>query len=107
MQIQYDSKLFLFVTVPQPFVLVIRVGDSHLKQYAFVSAMKKLAINIALGFDGFLAMRHGIPPQSDEEKQLGCYFCNDVVAPLNSVADRPMDQQCTVARPGRVLAGSW
>ena len=58
----------------------------------------QLAINAALGFDTYLVMRHGQrepwnPGQVQAEKskgimrgalagrQLGCYFCNDVVAP--------------------------
>ncbi|KAI8475829.1 MAG: E1-like protein-activating [Monoraphidium minutum] len=85
------------------------------------AARRKLAITAALGFDGFVVMRHGVPPPpqqqpaegvEDQQQQgqgqqqagpaprLGCYFCNDVVAPANSALDRALDQQCTVARPG-------
>ncbi|XP_071444046.1 ubiquitin-like modifier-activating enzyme ATG7 [Hetaerina americana] len=84
----------------------------------------KLTINAALGFDTFLVMRHGLRPPfgslGDGEKepamdftskqisgdQLGCYFCNDIVAPGNSTKDRTLDQQCTVTRPGVSLLAS-
>ncbi|KAI8092479.1 E1-like protein-activating enzyme Gsa7p/Apg7p [Halteromyces radiatus] len=57
--------------------------------------MDKMVINAALGFDTYLVMRHG--PTSSS---LGCYFCNDIVAPTDSLTDRTLDQQCTVTRPG-------
>lgn len=53
-------------------------------------------MNVALGFDTYLVMRHGLPSLSSEKVdpaqvkpgsiyrgQLGCYYCNDVVAPMD------------------------
>lgn len=84
-------------------------------------AKGKPVITTALGFDNFVVMRHGVhhdahgkPLKASEEAKpstssakhvhedvaLGCYFCNDVVAPQDSAKDRTLDQQCTVTRPG-------
>lgn len=85
----------------------------------------KITITAALGFDSFLVMRHGPGPfnsipnlkaemedslaagmdnlvltNTDGQHRLGCYFCNDVVAPTDSTSNRTLDQQCTVTRPG-------
>jgi len=62
-------------------------------------ARGKIAVSVALGFDTFLVMRHGHRDQALADR-LGCYFCNDVAAPLNSTKNRTLDQQCTVVRPG-------
>eukprot|EP00899_Mesostigma_viride_P026342 jgi/Mesvir1/6893/Mv09055-RA.1 len=114
------------------------------------AAHNKLALNVALGFDSYLVMRHGcdndpavasgprpegtgasthtrsmaqVHAKEEEDNvvgvvgrgqvaggteskgpvpppRLGCYFCNDVVAPIDSTTGRSLDQQCTVTRPG-------
>ena len=83
-------------------------------------------------------MRHGIKSEKIEKQselligtdipasQLGCYYCNDIVAPGNvnlsflylfkvilqkfkhfkSTIDRTLDQQCTVSRPGLSMIAS-
>jgi ubiquitin-like modifier-activating enzyme ATG7 len=82
----------------------------------------KITMTAALGFESFLVMRHGAGPFSSAgdlsaetanssssdscgkdangKHRLGCYFCNDVVAPTDSTSNRTLDQQCTVTRPG-------
>ncbi|KAL2802283.1 hypothetical protein BJX63DRAFT_426177 [Aspergillus granulosus] len=63
-------------------------------------AAGKIVMNAALGFDTFVVMRHGSANNKNPREELGCYFCNDVVAPMNSQKDQTLDQQCTVTRPG-------
>ena len=109
--------------------LLMDTRESRWLPTLLCAARGRLALNAALGFDSFVVMRHGGPPPSarrhalaaaqQQQQQgqpndgdadaaaaaspparLGCYFCNDVVAPANSTVDRTLDQQCTVARPG-------
>ena len=43
----------------------------------------KIVMNAALGFDSYVVMRHGAESKDDGKMSLGCYFCNDVVAPAD------------------------
>lgn len=70
------------------------------------AARNKLLMNAALGFDSFVVMRHGMREDETKKPDLGCYFCNDVVAPMDSLRDRTLDQQCTVTRPGLAYIAS-
>ena len=76
----------------------------------------KICLTAAVGFDTFVAMRHGVTTDTAAEgggggaaapaepvgagggRNVGCYFCNDVMAPTDSTKDRSLDQQCTVSR---------
>ncbi|KAJ1301333.1 hypothetical protein OPQ81_003733 [Rhizoctonia solani] len=68
----------------------------------------KIVMNAALGFDSFLVMRHGVRASraDGESPRLGCYYCNDIVAPADSLSDRTLDQMCTVTRPGLAAIAS-
>ena len=46
-------------------------------------AAGKIVMNAALGFDSFVIIRHGVKNEDHPEQELGCYFCNDVVAPAD------------------------
>lgn len=56
------------------------------------------ALTVALGFDTWLVMRHGV--SEPRVHRSGCYFCLDSLAPKNTTLNRTLDQQCTVTRPG-------
>lgn len=60
----------------------------------------KICFSVALGYDSYSIIRHGNYSEDSKLERNGCYFCNDVVAPTDSVSDRTLDQQCTVTRPG-------
>lgn len=76
----------------------------------------QITITAALGFDSFLVMRHGAGPlvsnhelkdeavnalssdlgninlvDRDGRQRLGCYFCNDVVAPIDVISYIPIN----------------
>ncbi len=81
----------------------------------------KICITAAIGFDTFVVMRHGINKNQYRNKfnkrdyidniekaleeneihsNIGCYFCNDIVSPVDTSMNRTLDQQCTISRPG-------
>uniref|UniRef100_A0A671VY63 Ubiquitin-like modifier-activating enzyme ATG7 n=1 Tax=Sparus aurata TaxID=8175 RepID=A0A671VY63_SPAAU len=97
--------------------LLMDTRESRWLPTVIAASKRKLVVNAALGFDTFVVMRHGLkkPPVSQRSSlfsnipghKLGCYFCNDVVAPGDSTRDRTLDQQCTVSRPGlAMIAGA-
>ncbi|KAL4746772.1 hypothetical protein BDW72DRAFT_210161 [Aspergillus terricola var. indicus] len=81
-------------------ILLMDTRESRWLPTVMGKAAGKIVMNAALGFDTFVVMRHGVTNEEHPEEELGCYFCNDVVAPMNSQKDQTLDQQCTVTRPG-------
>lgn len=63
--------------------LLMDTRESRWLPTVMAKAAGKVVINAALGFDTFVVMRHGIQIPSNKESELGCYFCNDVVAPAD------------------------
>lgn len=111
----YDRLLELFKSHDAIFLLL----DSREARWlptVIGTSLNKIVINVALGFDSYLVMRHGVYNSFAEEDNdfadksnavpgndttpLGCYFCSDVVVPSDSQSDRTLDQMCTVTRPG-------
>uniref|UniRef100_A0A0N5C7Z8 Ubiquitin-like modifier-activating enzyme ATG7 n=1 Tax=Strongyloides papillosus TaxID=174720 RepID=A0A0N5C7Z8_STREA len=78
----------------------------------------KLVITVGIGFDSYVILRHGVnlSPYIDNSmintltevpcEKLGCYFCNDITSPGNSVDDRTLDMKCTVTRSGNSMTAA-
>uniref|UniRef100_A0A8C3R8A0 Ubiquitin-like modifier-activating enzyme ATG7 n=1 Tax=Cyanoderma ruficeps TaxID=181631 RepID=A0A8C3R8A0_9PASS len=128
-QAQRDvAKLEELIEAHDVVFLLMDTRESRWLPAVIAASKRKLVINAALGFDTFVVMRHGLKKPKQQESgdsrsssasasdllgsslfsnipgyKLGCYFCNDVVAPGDSTRDRTLDQQCTVSRPGLAM----
>lgn len=83
--VQEHNVLFLLTDSRESRWLPTVLGAAH----------NKIVITVAIGFDSFVAMRHGTVANG-----LSCYFCSDARAPTDTLSNRSLDQQCTVSRPG-------
>lgn len=63
--------------------LLMDTRESRWLPTVMAKAAGKIVMNAALGFDSFVVMRHGAKLGQQGDQDLGCYFCNDVVAPMD------------------------
>lgn len=77
----YDTLHSLFEEHDAIFLLM-DTRESRWLPTVMGKSMGKIVMNAALGFDTYVVMRHGVRVGPDGEgEELGCYYCNDVVAP--------------------------
>lgn len=76
------EKLKSLIDEHDAIFLLMDTRESRWLPTVMGKAAGKIVMNAALGFDSFVVMRHGVT-KVEEGSDLGCYFCNDVVAPAN------------------------
>ena len=77
------QKLKSLIEIHDTIFLLMDTRESRWLPTVIGRSAGKLVMNAALGFDTFVVMRHGAPDPDRPEEELGCYFCNDVVAPAD------------------------
>ena len=80
---QEFEQLKALVEAHDVIFLLMDTRESRWLPTVMGKAAGKIVMNAALGFDSFVVMRHGVKVEGDRSKELGCYFCNDVVAPAD------------------------
>jgi ubiquitin-like modifier-activating enzyme ATG7 len=77
------EKLKKLVDEHDAIFLLMDTRESRWLPTVMGKASGKIVLNAALGFDTYVVMRHGLKTTQEGEVELGCYFCNDVVAPAD------------------------
>ncbi|KAF2846770.1 hypothetical protein T440DRAFT_223301 [Plenodomus tracheiphilus IPT5] len=78
------SKLQRLINEHDVIFLLMDTRESRWLPTVMGKAAGKIVLNAALGFDTYVVMRHGLKATQEGEVELGCYFCNDVVAPADA-----------------------
>jgi ubiquitin-like modifier-activating enzyme ATG7 len=88
------EKLQRLISEHDAIFLLMDTRESRWLPTVMGKAYGKIVLNAALGFDTYVVMRHGLNTTQQGEVELGCYFCNDVVAPadVRSPQYSPMKQ---------------
>lgn len=63
--------------------LLTDTRESRWLPTALTSAKRKPCVSVALGFESYVVIRHGLRREDEAHPRLGCYFCSDVVAPVD------------------------
>ena len=85
-------KLKELISTHDVIFLITDSRESRWLPSILATVHKKICFTVALGFETFLVLRQGVSkeeftPEIHGENRPGCYFCNDTIAPKNSMVD--------------------